>query len=87
MPHNENGFNHLEVMGYDMPGIGPKGEIEDCSIGTQSSPGTVVVTFSTVKGETMLILDPVWAEILSERLAIMAEQARKPDQLLTLVKG
>lgn len=87
MTQKKSGFNHKEVMGYDMPGIGPKDAIEDCSMGIQGDPGCVTVTFSTVNGETLLILDPTWAEILSERLAIMAEKARKPDQLLTLVKG
>lgn len=87
MTQKKSGFNHKEVMGYDMPGIGPKDAIEDCSMGVQASPGTVTVKFSTLNGETLLILDPVWAEILSEWLAVMAEQARRPDQLLTLVKG
>lgn len=87
MAHKETGFNHKDAMGYDMPGIGPKGALADCSIGVQGDPGCVTVTFSTVNGETLLILDPAWAEILAEQLYMVSEQARKPGSMLTLVKG
>lgn len=85
MAHRKTPDNLNEYT--DSPGIGLVGAIEDCSIGVQGDPGCVTVTFSTVKGDTLLILDPTWAEILSEGLAIMAEKAREPEALLTLVKG
>jgi hypothetical protein len=87
MTQKDSGFNHREVMGYDLPGIGPKDAIEDCSIGVQGSPGTVTVSFSTINGETLLVLDPAWADILADWLTEMAAKARITEPSLTLVKG
>lgn len=87
MTHKKIEFNHKNTMGYDLPGIGTKDAIEDCSMGVQGDPGTVTVTFSTINGETLLILDPVWAETLAEWLQAMAQKARQHGSHLSLVEG
>lgn len=76
-----------EFFGHSMPGIGQPGHIEDCSIAVAGDPGCVTVTFSHMSGNTLLVLDPGYADILAEWLTTMAKKAREPQSHLTVVKG
>lgn len=71
----------------ELPGIGVAGNLIDCSIGVKGDPECVTVTFSTVNGDTLLVLDPGYADLLSEWLSAQAKKARKPEPHLSLVES
>lgn len=62
------------------PGIGRRNAIEDCSIGVQADPGTVTVSFSHGETETLLVLDPFYARLLSEWLVWSAIKATQEGE-------
>ena len=66
-----------EKMDFEqtLPGFGPEGGIQDCSVSMKADPGTVVMTFSHGDQRTLLVLDPSYARILSDWLAWGAKKA------------